>query len=240
MDSIKDKLFKEKKQKPKPEEAIISEVYKILNNDLLDEKKILNNLSYYINSFEKICEEELSYTENIFTNKEIKSFCVKYRLKFLDIRGYQNELPYEAILKIKHLNELYRKNLKEFKVISFPANFFKKDNESFGILFAKTNHGNYYLIHSWGKNLNNWRKWLYWPMRNFEKLFTTVIIISAILAVSLPTKLIWLPQNASYWGGYRLGAFMHILIFNLGVTAYITFAFSGNFSSSNWNTEEDF
>jgi len=237
---IEKKLFREKVIQPKPEEKLINEVHKILNNDLLNENKILNHLSHYMRSFEKLNEEEILDQELLFTVNEIKSFCIKYRLKFLSSEKFCDEIPYEAILKIKHLNANYRKDLKDFKIISYAEHFIGKKQTNSGFLFAPTNHGNYCLVHAWGNNIPNTRKWRYLPMRNFETLFITVTVISAILAVSLPTRLIWLPKNADYWGGYRIGAFMHILIFNLGITAYITFAFSRNFSSSNWNTIQDF
>ena len=67
-----------------------------------------------------------------------------------------------------------------------------------------------------------------------------LVLVSAILAVTLPTRLIWLPEGADYWGMYRVGAFFHILIFNMGITTYLTFAFSNNLSVSSWNSSNDF
>ena len=113
-----------------------------------------------------------------------------------------------------------------------------KDEEL--LLLAPTDHGNYCLIHKWGNGLSKTRKLLNWPMRRFETLLFTVALVTAILAVSLPTRLIWLPEHAPYWGMYRVGAFFHIFIFNMGVTAYLTFAFSNNLSTSSWNSSNDF
>jgi hypothetical protein len=61
-----------------------------------------------------------------------------------------------------------------------------------------------------------------------------------LLDLALPTRLITLDHSANYWSGYRAAAFFHLLIFNFGVTAYLTFAFAKNFSSSVWNRYTDF
>lgn len=237
---IKEKLIHQKIKLSKPDEAVIDEVYKILNNDLLHEKKILNNLKYYQKSFSKIDEEDISDKNLIFKSTEIKALCIKYRLKFLESKHFKPELPYESVLKIRELNKTHHKDLKEFKILSHPNSFKKTETNENSLLFVPTNHGNYYLIHHWGPPLKWHRKFTSLPLRSFESIFITVAIISAIIAFSLPTRLIWLPQGADWWGGYRFGALFHIFIFNMGITAYITFAFSKNFSSSNWNSYEDF
>ncbi len=107
-------------------------------------------------------------------------------------------------------------------------------------MFVPTNLGNYYLVHEWGKALKWYRKFLSWPMRNIETLFVTIIVATFIITMILPTSLITLDRKATYWCAYRIGIFFHLFIFNMGVTAYITFAFSKNLSSSNWNADKDF
>ncbi|MBL7916865.1 MAG: hypothetical protein JNM96_00615, partial [Bacteroidia bacterium] len=67
---IKEKLIHQKIKLNKPDEAVIDEVYKILNNDLLHEKKILENLKYYQKSFSKIDEEDISDKNLIFKATE--------------------------------------------------------------------------------------------------------------------------------------------------------------------------
>jgi hypothetical protein len=237
--SLDIELRKKKNKTSKREDQVISEVYRILNRDLFHEKNILDNLKLYNKSFELIDEEDVGNSD-IFHTKTIKEIAIQYRLKFIDSQHYKKEIPYEAILKIKHLNSIYKKDLKNFKILAPPSDFHKNKPDSSLLLFAPTYHGNYHLIHKWGNELKWYRKISSWPMRKFETLFITVAIISLIIAVSMPTRLIWLPEKADYWGAYRVGAFLHILIFNMGVTAYITFTFGRNFSSSNWNNNQDF
>jgi len=232
-------LKKCKEKNTKESDAIISEVNRILHKDLYSEKNVLNNLKHYNRSFELIDEEDVDKNQ-IFKLSEIKKLAIKYRLRFLDSQCCKSDFPYESVLKIEHINSEYKKSLKGFKVLS-TGNFFKSPkNEDNALLFAPTNLGNYYLIHKWGKSLKWHRKFFSWPLRNIETLFLTIIIVTFIITMSLPTYLITLDRKATYWCAYRIGIFFHLFIFNMGVTAYVTFAFSKNLSSSIWNINKDF
>ena len=103
-----------------------------------------------------------------------------------------------------------------------------------------TNYDNYFLVHQWGKKVPWYRSLIYWPMRRFESLLLTVIFFTLAVTLVLPTDLITLDSKAGYWSGYRAAAFFHLLIFNAGVTIYITLAFTRNLSSSMWNRKKDF
>lgn len=240
--SVSEELLKRKIKTSKEEDAVISEVYSILQQDLLSDKKVLENLHHYKQSFEVLNEKELDVFE-VYKLDTIKTIAIDYRLKFLDSKHFKGEIPYEAVLKIKDLNTTFKKDLKHFKILGKNEAFKKTEKPSEAsslLLFAATDLGNYYLIHKWGNELPWHRKILSWPMRRFETLLASIALISLILAVSLPTRLIWLPQHADYWGTYRIGAFFHILIFNLGVSAYITFTFGKNFSANTWQNVQDF
>ncbi len=221
------------------EEQVISETKRILTNDLFAEKKILDHLKQYNKSNEVVSEEDVD-EHLIYTRQEIKQVAIFYRLKFLESKFYKPEIPYEAVLKIKSLNEKYHKDIKLFKVLAPHESFSNKHFHFDSMLFAKTNYDNYFLIHRWGKQLKWNRKIKYWPLRNFETLGLTLIVCTLIITLMLPTRLITLDSKATYWSGYRAAAFFHLLIFNFGVTAFITFSFAKNFSSSIWNSERDF
>ena len=53
------------------------------------------------------------------------------------------------------------------------------------------------------------------PLKNFENLFKTVLLYTLIVTLIIPTPLITLDSEATYWSGYRAAAFMHLLIFRL-------------------------
>jgi len=234
--SIKDELIRHRKKLHKAEDLLLEQVQRMLNANLLNEKNILNNLKFYNTTFELLNDDELD-RPNVFKKAEIKGICTKYRLRFLNSQYFRGEIPYEAVLKIKDLNSVYHKDLKGFKILASRKAFLLKEKRPSFLLFAPTIAGDYYLVHAWGQKMKWHRKLLAWPLSTFESLFTTVAIITAIIAVSLPTYLITLDREAPYWCGYRMATFFHILIFNSGVTTYFTFALNKNFSNSVWNSE---
>jgi len=218
---------------------VLHEVNRILNKEMFSEKNILHNLRNYNRLIEVLDEEELE-PEFIFRLSDIKSIALKYRLRFLDSQSYKFEFPYEAVLKIDYLNHAHKKSLKGFKLLGTRDFFIKEGNKECALLFAPTNHGNYYLVHKWGTELKWCREYASWPLKNIETLLITIICITLVAALSIPIRLITLDSHATYWSGWRLGVFFHLLIFNMGFTTYFTFAFSRGLTVSNWNSEKDF
>src|SRR5436190_5180365 len=231
---IHDQLSRLRKKTRKEEDVLVSEARRILRKDLFTERKILENLKQYNRSFEVLDEEDID-TALVFTPSEIKQVAVMYRLRFLDTKHFKPEIPYEAVLKIKDLDQKFGKELKNFRILATQDSFTGTAAVKQCSLFVRTNYDNFYLIHRWGERLNRSRRVFFWPMRNFETLALTVIVFTLALTMSLPTALITLDSKATYWSGYRAAAFFHLLIFDFGVTVYFTFAFAMNFSSSIWN-----
>ncbi len=236
---ISSKLRSVRAKERNREEELVAAAKKILHDDLFSKQKVLEYLGHYSKRFETLNEDTIDSAE-IFTAAEIKTIATRYRLKLLERNKYQAPLPHEADLRVAELNRHHKTELKHFYVLSYPQAFKKNDPSAPAILFTKTNHDNFYLVSLWGKKLPFFRKLLYWPMRNFENLLLTIICFTLLVTLVLPTKLITLDAKATYWCGYRAAAFMHLLIFNAGITTYITFAFSGNFSSTVWNRKKDF
>lgn len=221
------------------QEELVSEANRILRDDLYSEKKVLDHLGSYGQRFMTLDEDQVDATQ-VFTREEIRTICTRQRMRFLDSTFYKPDIPQEALSEIRHLERRYRTELRHFMVMAYPAAFRLQHDDHATLLFARTNHDNYYLVHRWGKK-PHWSRWLvYWPLRRFENLVLTVIAATMLITLALPTWLITLDSSAQYWSGYRAAAFMHLLIFNAGITAYLTFAFSRNFSSTVWNRKKDF
>ncbi len=221
------------------EDILVDEAQRILRNDLFTETKILQNLRQYADTNELITEEDVN-PDLLFTLKEIKIIATNYRLKFLESKYYKPEIPYDTIKAIKQFNTEFKKELKEFRILSVAEAFGEKTPEKSAALFVKTNHNNYYLLHQWGNALTKNRELGYWPLRRFENLALTVMAFTLLVTLSLPTALITLDTKATYWCGYRAGTFFHLLIFFSGFTTYFTITFAKNFSSANWNKPNDF
>lgn len=235
--NIKNELLKLKAKTRREEEELIQEVGRILNRSAFDKGSVLDNLKNYNKSFELVNEDDVD-KDMIFSPAEIKTICIKYRMRFIDSQVYKKEFPYEAVLKIDSINSICKKNLKSFKLLTTFKSLKDKKVEEETLLFATTNVGNYYLVHKWGNQLKWYRKLLYWPLRDIEKLLATLLLVTAAITLSLPTYLITLDRKAGYWD-YRYGIFFHLFIFNMGFTTYFTFTFSKGFSVSNWNRSED-
>lgn len=232
--NITAQLEKVRAKNRKHEDVLLNEVKNILSADLLKENKILNHLKFYNEAFELVDETDVD-ASLIYTKTEIKKTCVNYRLRFLDSQYYKNEIPYEAVLKIKDFNSRYRKDLKRFKILAPAIAFTNKENKLPCLLFAETLNGNYYLIHGWGENLKWNRAILNFPLRTIETLFLTIALFTLLVDISLPVELITLDRAAPYWCGYRVATYFHLLIFFSGFTTYGMFAFHKHFSSSDWN-----
>lgn len=237
--NLSQSLQSARKQLRTHEEELLNETKRILANQLFSDKKILEHLGKYIDSFALI-DEECVDKESVYTPAEIKKVAVNYRLKFLDSKHYKGEIPYEAILKIKQLNTQFGKELGEFKILAPYQAYSKKETTEQALLFVKTNHENYFLLHQWGEELSSTRSLKYWPYRSFENLGISVILLTLTLAALLPTWAITLDAKATYWSGYRGGVFFHLLIFNSAFTTFFFSAFAKNFSNVLWNRKNDY
>ena len=164
---IKYQLTRFRNKTRKEEDRLISEANRILRGELFKERQILENLKQYNKTFERLDEEDID-DELVFTPEEIRQVAITYRLKFLESKVFKPEIPYEAILKIKDLNEKFHKDLKIFKILA-PYECFIGKKSLDSLIFARTNYGNYYLIHRWGKALKWGRKLKYLPLRNFGR-----------------------------------------------------------------------
>jgi hypothetical protein len=236
---IREELIRNRDKSRKENDFVLDEVHRILAESSFTEKHILDNLRQYNRTFTLLDEEGLDKTF-VFKEADIKRECIGFRLKFLDSRHYKPEVPYEAILKISHLNSLQKKDLQDFKILGKSGAFKNKDVPSPLLLFAPTVYGNYYLVHAWGCKLKWYQKIKALPLRNFEVLLCTVALIALTVTMSLPTWLITLDHEATYWCGYRVAAFLHLFIFFSGMTAYLLVGFNKNFNGSVWRSEKEF
>lgn len=226
----------ELQKKRKDEDWIIQEVRNIVRRSMINTSNILEHLDVYREQ-EFVLDDEEVETEKIFTLQEIEEICIKYRMSFLDAKYFKKEIPSVAEIKVEYLNETYNKKLKNFMILSYRECFISPNTQlNYGILFAPTLNGHYYLIHQWGNNIPKIRKWLYFPLRSFETLAISVILFTLIVDLLLPTHLITLDRTATYWCGYRLGIYFHLLIFFGGLTMFFVIGFFRNVSKNLWNT----
>jgi hypothetical protein len=234
---IQNELERERKKLLDAGDILVFDAKRILHDQQFTEKNILGNLKSYNKSFGLLNEEGLN-KEQLFTHMEIKNICIRYRLRFVDSDMYTGEFPYESILKIKDLNELQRKDLNYFKVISTVDRLKHPFLDQDTLLFCETVYGNYYLIHRWGAALSARRKWNFFFLRNFETILLFTVLISAFLTLITPTKLMTNDPRAEFFSLYRSALFFHILIINTGFVVFYLFKKGIPFSSSCWDSKK--
>ncbi|MGZ3862402.1 MAG: hypothetical protein ACXVPN_03205 [Bacteroidia bacterium] len=231
--NIEDILLSEK-QRTSAEDKLLTEARKVLIQGRLTEKNILDNLKFYKSSFEFLDEEEIP-SEKIFTTQQIRAAAIKLRLRFLPSQAFEGEIPYEAVLKIKSLNDKYKKELKHFKILSTKG-FFTDNTTDQAMLFGQTLYGNYYHIHTWGNSFKKSRKALSFPLRNFECFAVILLALTLIEAMLIPGRYLSTDTRATYFSMYRVAAYFHMLILNLGLLIFLMFGFHANFSENSWDS----
>jgi hypothetical protein len=230
-------LREERNKQPKEDEVLEAFKQLLRREDAVDEA-IVNAIFNKESGMLKTVELKALDPEYIFTESEIKTICIRYRLRFLDASFFKGDIPYEAIAKIKRIQKTGNIELKNFKIVA-PAGLFRlrhKDRDP--LLFLALGNGKYYLIHQWGKDLHPLRGVMMYPFRNFATLFKTIALMALISAAILPASLVMGP-NDQHAFPIRVIFFFYVLIALCGLTSLYGFSRLKNFSSALWNSRYD-
>ena len=192
-------------------------------------KNLINHLN--INSFNSFDFEKLD-PNKICSINTIKSVCIDYRLRFLDIKYFKNKLPNEVFQKIKSLEKTHNTNIGDFKIMA-PSALFRLEKTDDPLLFVPLGNNYYYLVHKWGNDLHPFRKLIMWPFKNIWNLLFTILLFSFLVTEITPLTLFTkTPNTSSYW---MLLFFMFKAI--ASVVLYFGFALGKNFNPAIWNNK---
>jgi len=192
-------------------------------------KNLFNHLN--INSFNSFVFEKLD-PKKIYSINTIKSVCIDYRLRFLDIKYFKNKLPDEVFQKIKSLEKTHNTNIGDFKIMA-PSALFRLEKTDDPLLFVPLGNNYYYLVHKWGNDLHPFRKLIMWPFKNIWNLLFTILLFSFLVTGITPLSLFTkTPNTSSYW---MLLFFMFKAI--ASVVLYFGFALGKNFNPAIWNNK---
>jgi len=192
-------------------------------------KNLINHLN--INSFNSFDFEKLD-SNKIYSINTIKSVCIDYRLRFLDIKYFKNKLPNEVFQKIKSLEKTHNTNIGDFKIMA-PSALFRLEKTDDPLLFVPLGNNYYYLVHKWGNDLHPFRKLIMWPFKNIWNLLFTILLFSFFVTEITPLTLFTkTPNTSSYW---MLLFFMFKAI--ASVVLYFGFALGKNFNPAIWNNK---
>jgi hypothetical protein len=212
---------------------LLDEVNQLLSEASGNDSDVISRLKVKGNPVD--VNEEIDQS-NIFTLEEIRTICIRYRLRFLDSTHFKSQYPYSAISEINAFEKKHQLKINSFRIIA-PSKAFDLENiNKDPLLFAQLNNNTYYLLHQWGHELSWYRKLIVWPLQNFKNLLITITICCFLFAFSIPSSVmhIFSFQSEMY---LRIWLAIHTFIGVLGLTLWAGLAFEKTFSSQNWDSK---
>lgn len=173
------------RKKFKPEVDIIAEVKAIFAENEIRRNEIVHKLKHQSSTKTNQLKLDLLKTDKIFHLEQIRKICIDYRLRFLDSNIFKNEIPEEAISKIRILEKEHNTSLDGFKIIA-PSKAFHLLNYDDPLLFVPIGNDYYYLIHKWGTEMNSLRKLAVLPIKNLWNFTLTAVLLSVVVAWLIP------------------------------------------------------
>jgi len=229
--NIPEKILKSRNNRI-PEAALMDEVQTILDEESAKDEKILYAIQENCDDESNHFDFDLLSTNKIFHITDIEKICITYRLRFLNSSLFKGELPYEAISKIKQLEEEHKISLKAYKIMA-PSQFFRLKNADDPLLFASIGNQYYYLIHSWGRDLHPLRKLMMWPFKHLENFMVLLLLLSLILTAMIPDGMFSPHQTTSQF----LLIYLFMFKWISGLAIFFGFKKGKNFSSAIWNSK---
>ena len=142
---------------------------------------------------------DLLNKQKIFHLDHIKKICIDYRLRFLDIKYFKNNLPDEAFKEIDRIENLHDTKLGEYKVMA-PSILFRLKKTDDPLLFVPLGNDYFYLVHKWGNDLSPMRKVFMWPFKNIWNLLISIFIFSLVVTELTPISFFTrTPDVSTYW-----------------------------------------
>ncbi|MEK9614346.1 MAG: hypothetical protein VW080_10550 [Flavobacteriaceae bacterium] len=170
-------------------------------------------------------------TDKIFHINHIKAVCIDFRLRFLDLKYFKNQLPPDAINAIRSLEAEHDTRLDGFKIMA-PSVLFRLEKTDDPLLFVPLGNNYYYLIHKWGNDLSPFRRLLVWPFKNIWNLLILILGLSFIVTELTPMALFTkTPDTSTYW---MLLFFVFKAI--ASIVLFYGFALGKNFNPAIWNS----
>jgi len=171
-------------------------------------------------------------THKIYHLEQIRDVCIRFRLRFLDLKYFKNKLPESALEAVNSIEAKHNTVLTDFKIMA-PSVLFRLERKVDPLLFVPIGNGYYYLIHKWGNDLHPMRSILMWPFKNIWNLLITLLGVSWIATEMTPMGLFTkTPDTTSYW---MLFFFMFKAI--ASVVLFYGFALGKNFNPAIWNSK---
>ncbi len=214
---------------------LLKEAYSILKGDVTDVRTSSVNFFSNQNKSILLTKPLVLDINRIFSIKDIKSVCIDFRLRFLDKKYYQAELPYDAHIKLTAF-EIEIGVPVSFKILTEVRNFKTTYPHTQQLLFADLGNGEFYFIHKWGNEFSTFRKYAAMPYKNIEFLFVIILIVSSVLTIITPTNFITTKPNIDYFSMIRLAFFFWCVVALSALFTYYIVAIRKGMNSSEWDS----
>lgn len=230
--NIKSRLDAVREKSSASTKDVLTEVQAILQETNQSDQEIVERIENSDTEIPNQFNFDLLESDHIYHISQIGKICIDYRLRFLDAKLYKGDLPYEAISKIKDLENKHNTTLNGFKMMA-PSKLFKLENADDPLLFAPMGNGYYYFIHKWGSDLHPLRKIMMWPFKTFETFMFTIFLVSLLLTYIVP-KGFFMDENS---GTEFFLLFIFMFKWVGGIALYYGFAKGKNFNTAIWRSK---
>ena len=193
-------------------------------------KKFFQNYNHNINQSFDFDINKLD-NDKIFYINDIKTTCIDYRLRFLDLKYFKGDIPKSTKLKINSFKIEHLLNSLNLKIMA-PSKLFKLKNADDPLLFSDLGNGYFYLIDKWGNDLSFFRKISMWPFKNLKNISLFILIISFFVTLIIPNGLFVYDNspNIEFFITY-----LFILKSIVAIVLFFGFSLGKNFNTAIWN-----
>lgn len=147
--------------------------------------------------------------DRVFTRNQIRSLCLKYKLRFLPTKQYRGALDAQVGLKIREFESKYKGRETRYMICA-PTNAFELEKKPKDpLLFAIIGNDQYYLVHKWGNDLSVFRRVL-------GLLAKTRTQVGLLLTFIASLTIILHPYIEEGFTGYFMGFLLSMLILLIG------------------------
>jgi len=234
MSILNDLNIQRKKHEVKAINSLINKAVSSINNTTKKDKGIFYNESSELNYSNKNLVLNNYNEAKLYSIEVIKASCVNYGLRFLNIKHYKAELPYNTYIKCAaHEIEANRKI--DFYIISQVSNFKIQNPLYEHLIFADAGNDNFYLIDVWGIEYPFYKKLVVLPFRNPNYLLLSILVLSIIIGAITPTSFINRRSDANYFCMLRISYFFSCFIAVAAVLVYYVIGFRKNLNNGEWN-----
>ncbi|HPH83455.1 MAG TPA: hypothetical protein PL185_12830 [Flavobacteriales bacterium] len=171
-----------------------------------------------------------------YREDQIRSICVRYRLRFLPVKLYSGEVPYEVVSLIKKHDHIHTERDNQYYILASVAFFLAKDPYAAPLLFSLSEDGRYELICQWGKEMPWYIPIIKYPYRDFRSMvFSSLIFGLTIVTLS---SLLGHFDTSNIFKSILIQ--VPILVLFAGVFSTLALCWGlvthTDFSSDNWNS----